>query len=111
MDCMQIILSQNNKLIELCRKYNVKQLFVFGSVVKNKLTVDSDLDFLVYFIDEIQLLDYADNFFDFMYELEILFNRKIDLVSGKAMKNPYFIEEVDKTKFLIYDNQHHKIAV
>ncbi|MFN8256644.1 MAG: nucleotidyltransferase domain-containing protein [Bacteroidales bacterium] len=108
---MQIILDQNKKLVELCGKYNVKQLFAFGSVVKNKLKTDSDLDFLVYFNENLQLLDYADNFFDFMYELEILFNRKIDLISGKAMKNPYFIEEVDKTKQLLYDNQHQKIAV
>ena len=37
-----------------------------------------------------------------MQELETIFNRKIDLVSGKAMKNPYFIKEVERTKQLVY---------
>lgn len=86
-------------------------MFVFGSIVKGNYHKDSDIDFLVYFNDDLPLLDYADNFFDFIYDLEKLFERKIDMVSGKAMKNPYFIQEVEKTKKLLYDSFNKKIAV
>jgi uncharacterized protein len=108
---MEPIIKQNPKLFQLCKKYHVLQLFAFGSIVKNNLKKDSDIDFLVYFKDDLPLLEYADNFFDFIYDLEALFGRKIDMVSGKAMKNPYFILEVEKTKQLVYDSQHQKIAV
>jgi predicted nucleotidyltransferase len=108
---MEIIKNKLSEIKSLCVKYHVAQLFIFGSFAKGNFNAESDIDFLVYFTDDIALLDYADNFFDFIYELEKLFNRKIDMVSGKAMKNPYFIQEVEKTKKLIYDKLNKKIAV
>lgn len=102
---MSIINENQSYLNDLCKKFNVSQLYVFGSVAKEKTTKRSDVDLLVYF-ENIPLLDYADNYFDFMYALEKLFNRKVDLVSGKALKNPYFIDEVEKTKKLVYDSKH-----
>jgi predicted nucleotidyltransferase len=108
---MEPIIKRNAEIVELCKKYHVLQLFAFGSVVKNRLTNESDIDFLVYFKDDLPLLDYADNFFDLIYDLEKLLDRKIDLVSGKAMKNPYFIQEVEKTKQLVYDFHNQEITV
>jgi uncharacterized protein len=108
---MEPIFEKNKKLVYLCEKHYVSKLFAFGSVVNGNFKNESDIDFLVYFKDDLPLLDYADNFFDFIYDLEDLFGRKIDLVSGKAMKNPYFIQEVEKTKQLVYDCQNQKIAV
>ena len=95
----------------LCKTYNVTQLYVFGSFAKGNYREDSDIDFLVYFADNVPLLEYADNFFDFIEALENLFKRKIDMVSGKAMKNPYFIKEVNNTKRIVYDHFNKKIAV
>ena len=51
---------------------------------------------------EIKLLEYADNFFDFIDELKVLFGRDIDMVCEDAVKNPYFRKELDATKRLIY---------
>lgn len=102
---MSIINEKQSYLNELCKKFNVAQLYVFGSVAKEKATKSSDVDLLVYF-ENIPLLEYADNYFDFMYALENLFSRKIDLVSGKALKNPYFISEIENTKKLVYDSKH-----
>jgi len=39
---------------------------------------------------------------DLYEDLQLVFNRKVDLVSEKAMRNKYFIEDVNKTKVLIY---------
>ena len=47
-------------------------------------------------------LDWADIFFDFMHELENIFERRIDLVCDDAVKNKFFRNELDKTKLLIY---------
>jgi len=61
------------------------------------------VDLLVRFRkEEIPLLEYADNFFDFQTALESLFNRKVDLVCEDAIKNSYFRQEVDSKKQLIY---------
>lgn len=111
MNNMEIIEKNLSDVYKLCKKYYVLKLYLFGSVAKGKYNNDSDIDLVVYFLPEIPIDDYADNFFDFIYELQNLFNRKIDLVSGKAMKNPFFIQEVEQTKKLIYDFTNQKIAV
>ena len=89
------------KINEACQTYHVDTLFLFGSHAKGTFTSKSDYDFLVYF-KPIDLLEYGDNFFEFTYELEKIVGKKVDLVSGKAMKNPFFIKEVEATKRLIY---------
>ncbi|MCD4793535.1 MAG: nucleotidyltransferase domain-containing protein [Bacteroidales bacterium] len=101
---LQQIQDKKDKINKACKKYHVSLLYIFGSVLTKKFNKDSDIDFIVYF-EQIPILDYADNFFDFIIELEKILNRKVDLVSGKAMKNPYFIEEVEKTKQLVYGNR------
>jgi hypothetical protein len=106
---MEFLKTKNDELIKLCRNFHVLQLYLFGSQAKGTFRENSDIDLLVYF-DKINLLDYADNYFDFFYSLEKLFNKKIDLVSGKALKNPYFIKEIENTKQLIYDINNQKIA-
>ena len=92
---MKLIELHITKILELCKHYKVKTLYVFGK--------DSDIDLLVRFKkDEINLLDYADNFFDFQTSLESLLGRKIDLVCEDSIKNPYFRQEVDTKKRLLY---------
>ena len=108
---IQLINSKKEAIFDLCQKFNVEKLFVFGSIVRGDFRNDSDIDFLVFFKSELPVIDYADNFFDFIYALEKLLDRKVDMVSGKAMKNPYFIEEVEKTKQIVYDIHNPKIAV
>ncbi len=90
-----------DKLIELCKKYKVTKLYVFGSVSNGNFTSESDIDLLVRF-DDIELRNYADNYFDFKFSLEDLFKRKIDLLEEKAIKNPFFKESVNNSRVLIY---------
>lgn len=60
------------------------------------------MDFLVEFnIEDIK--KYVSNFFTLKEELEILFNREIDLIEYRAIRNPYFKEEVDETKVLVFN--------
>jgi len=88
-------------LKKLCVKYNVLKLYIFGSMLGDKFREDSDIDFLVTF-DKVDLEEYADNYFDFKFSLADLFNRKIDLLEEKVIKNPYLKQSIDNTKELLY---------
>jgi len=90
-----------NNIRVLCSKHKVNRLFVFGSILTNEFKKDSDIDFIVDFKD-IDLYDYADNYFDLKFSLENLFKREVDLLEDKAIKNPYFRQSVDSKKKLIY---------
>ena len=100
---MTLIVENNrDKLVELCKKYKVAELDVFGSAATGDFDEQkSDLDFLVKFEDTITKNRF-DNFFNFLEELKQLFNRSIDLVEPGGLKNPYFIEMVNQTKRRIY---------
>jgi len=96
------IIEQNIEIIrDLCTKHKVSRLFVFGSVLKNNLKKNSDIDLIVDF-GEIDVYDYADNYFDLKYSLENLFKRNVDLLENKAINNPYLRQSIDSTKQLIY---------
>jgi uncharacterized protein len=86
---------------ELCLKHKVYRLFVFGSVLTKKFNRKSDIDLLVDFKD-VDLYDYADNYFDLKEALEKIFNRDVDLLEDKAIKNPYLRQSIDSSKKLIY---------
>jgi predicted nucleotidyltransferase len=85
----------------LCKLHKVKSLYAFGSVLTDQFTDQSDIDLIVDF-SEIQLLDYSDNYFDLKFALEDTFNRSVDLIEDKAIKNPYFKKAIEKNKALIY---------
>lgn len=98
-------------VISLCDKYKVKHLYLFGSATTDNFRPDSDIDLLVTFNTEIPLLEYGDNYFDFKYELEDLFQRKVDLVTERSLTNPYLIESINKNKQLIYERKYKKVFV
>ncbi|QLE01292.1 nucleotidyltransferase domain-containing protein [Galbibacter sp. BG1] len=91
------------EIIKLCNTNKVKSLFAFGSVLKDKLRPDSDIDFLVD-IDDKDPISYSDKYFDLKFNLEKIFNRRIDLLELKALKNPFLKQEIDQNKFRIYGN-------
>lgn len=99
---MHLINDNIHRLFALCKKYKVRKLYLFGSILTSKFNENSDIDILVNFNSEIDHNTYADNFLDFYHALKSLFNRDIDLVDETAVKNPYFKEELEETKHLIY---------
>lgn len=98
---MNLISQHQATLLELCNRYKVKTLYAFGSVLSNNINKDSDIDLIVHFKD-IPVKDYADNYFDFKYSLQNIFNRPVDLLEEQAIKNPYFSIVVNQTKQLVY---------
>ena len=96
------LIHQNIEFINaLCKSHKVKSLYAFGSVLTDKFNEKSDIDLIVNFSD-VQLLDYADNYFDLKFSLEDTFKRSVDLLEEKAIKNPYFKKTIEKNMQLIY---------
>jgi uncharacterized protein len=85
----------------LCEKHKVRKLFAFGSVLTSKFEKTSDVDLVVDFQD-VDLYNYADNYFDLKDSLEQLFNRNVDLLEDKAIRNPYLRQSIESSKQLIY---------
>jgi len=90
-----------DKIKTLCAKHKVNKLFVFGSVLKDTFTNESDIDFVVDF-EKLDLSDYADNYFDLKDQLESIFNRPVDLLEEKGIRNPYLRKKIENEKHLIY---------
>lgn len=67
----------------------------------------SDLDFIAEFADT-QSDDYADRFLDFAEALEKLFNRRVDVLTKRAIRNPFFRAEVERTARVIYEDTYQK---
>lgn len=102
---MTLITDNLQRLRELCEKYKVSKLYVFGSILTDRFNEDSDVDFSVYFnAKEINdnKLDWAEIFFGFIEELETLLGRKVDLIDERYIRNKYFRQQLDDTKRLIY---------
>jgi len=98
---MNIVETNIDQVRDLCIKHRVGKLFVFGSVLTNKLKKNSDIDFIVDY-EGVDLYSYADNYFDLKYSLERLFKRDVDLLEDKAINNPFLRQSIDSTKQLIY---------
>ena len=98
---MNIIDRNIDAIYDLCKRHNVRQLFAFGSVLTIRFKKNSDIDLIVDF-EGVELYDYADNYFDFKNSLESIFNREVDLLEDKAIRNPYLRKSIDSSKQLIY---------
>lgn len=100
---MKLIELNINSILALCKKYKVKAMYAFGSVLTPRFNAESDIDLAVSFDkDSIAIEDYADNFFGLQFELEHLLKRDVDLVCYDAIKNPVFKREMDETKYKLY---------
>ena len=97
-----VITEKRNKIAEACRRYHVRRLAVFGSVLRQDFgPEDSDIDFLVEF-ETLPLSESADNYFGMLDTLTELFERNVDLIVWKGIRNPYFLREVESSREMLY---------
>lgn len=90
-------------IYKLCIQNKVKTLYVFGSVLTERFSKESDID-LVVDLNPTDPFEYADSYFNLKFALQDLLNRKIDLLENKAIKNQYIRENINQTKIMIYDS-------
>jgi predicted nucleotidyltransferase len=96
-----IIEQKRPEIAALCRTHRVRTLWVFGSATTDTWDPEtSDVDFLV------DLGEYDAQvhrrFFGLLHDLEELTGRSVDLLTVHSIVNPYFREEIDATKELVY---------
>ena len=97
-----LILKYNESLIDLCRRYHVFRLEVFGSAATSEFNqAKSDIDLLVEFDSSVSNRRF-DNYFEFLDELKLLFGRNVDLIEPGGLKNPYLIRRINETRRQIY---------
>lgn len=95
------VLSKIEQIRSICALHSVESLHLFGSQASSYYSDNSDIDFLVKFSDKLDVLNYADNYFDLLEDLQNLFNKKIDLISERSLKNPILIEEINRSKVFL----------
>jgi len=96
------LLKSNLKRIEiLCERHGVLRLDVFGSILRDDFCTESDIDFLVLFKRDEQTNAF-NQYFDLKEALEDLLKREIDLVCANAIRNPFFKQEVERSRQPLY---------
>jgi hypothetical protein len=88
------------QLGQLCHRWRVKELSLFGSVLRDDFRPDSDIDVLVSFAPDAMwtlwdLMGMKD-------ELEVLFGRPVDLVEKEALRNPWRKRRILSTYQVVY---------
>jgi len=101
-----LIEQHRSEVATLCSRFGVQSLEVFGSAADGTFDpAHSDIDFLIEFLeDDAGIL--FERYFELQQALEQLFGRKIDLVTPSALKNPYLIAAVNKSRQPLYASAH-----
>ncbi|MBN4077575.1 nucleotidyltransferase domain-containing protein [bacterium AH-315-C20] len=100
---IEIIKERLDEVKSLCAEHHVKELYLFGSSANGNFDQKtSDLDLVVNFTEEVSPEDFAENYFSLLEGLERLFERKVDLLSYRALKNEVIIQQIEQTKIPLY---------
>lgn len=89
----------DEELAEICRRYHVRELALFGSILRDDFDESSDIDVLVEFEPNAPIGFIALQ--DFQEELSTLFGRSVDVVTKPGL-NRHFREPVLKNARIIY---------
>jgi predicted nucleotidyltransferase len=96
-------LSEHLNLVQnLMRKHRIKKGYLFGSFAKGNLKIHSDLDVLVEVDETIDPVELGEHLWNLQIEMEALVGRKVDLLTTRSLRNPFFIQEINETRQLIY---------
>lgn len=90
------------RIKQLCKEYRVKNFSVFGSVLSDNFTSDSDIDFVVDF-EENDPIKYTDLYFQLKEDLEQILKRQVDLIEERGIKNSFFRKELNESKVVLYE--------
>jgi uncharacterized protein len=99
---VQYIAQHHNEITDLCRRYRVRRLELFGSATGDSFDPQrSDVDFLVEF-ETLGDGEHAEAYFGLKESLASLLARPVDLVMTSAIRNRYFLEVIEPTRTLLY---------
>jgi predicted nucleotidyltransferase len=86
-DLQQRLNLKTTEIKQICQQWQITELALFGSVLREDFRSDSDIDVLVSFAENAKItffdLDAIEN------QLSQLFNRPVDLVTKKAIQKSH----------------------
>lgn len=90
------------EIAHLCRRYRVRRLAAFGSIVRADFDPSrSDADFVVEF-EPVPVADRMENYLALREALGALLGRSIDLIEDGAIQNPYILQNVSGQQQILY---------
>jgi predicted nucleotidyltransferase len=98
----KIVESKREHVAELCRRFHVRRLDVFGSATSDRFDPErSDIDFVLE-LEDLPPVEYSDAWFGLKENLEALFGRPVDLLTYRAIENPYLLRSITETRESLY---------
>ena len=95
----------------LCRRWQVRQLYLFGSAVTARFEAGrSDVDLLV-LLPAAAPLEQGETLLRLWAELEEVLGGRVDLLTPDSLQNPFLKAEIERTRILIYDATRSDILV
>lgn len=88
-----------NMMIPFFHQYGIKKAAVFGSVARDETTPNSDLDLVVSFGKQYDLLDMV----GLKQDIEDALKIQVDIVTYESLKNDSFAKSVMKEEKVIYE--------
>ena len=99
---LEMIEDKRSELIDLCGRYEVRRLALFGSALRDDFDSGrSDLDFSVEF-SSMAPEEHAEAYFGLLEDLEELFGRRVELVELGAVRNPYLRRSIEEEQETLY---------
>ena len=93
------LLELQKDIEKICKELALQRLDLIGSGTRGDFDEKSDVDVLVTFSGDEHLFD---RYFELKQRLEKLFNRKVDVIEERAIKNPYFKKSIERDRVNIY---------
>jgi predicted nucleotidyltransferase len=96
MGAAELIESHRDEIVDLCRRFAVRRLRIFGSALTDRWDESrSDLDFLVEYGPEYKNLRPIDRLAGLKVAMEELFGRDVDVVNVAAVRNAGFLAHAE----------------
>jgi len=90
------------EIVRLCRRYQVRRLAAFGSVLRPDFdSLRSDADFLVEF-EPVPAAIRIKNYLALRNALASLLSRNVDLIEDGAIRNPYILKSATQQQQILY---------
>jgi len=94
--------AKRGEIAELCRTHHVRRLSVFGSAVRDDFDPEkSDIDVIVEF-EDLPGEEYLKNKYSLLDKLATRFERRIDLLTWKSVRNPYLLKAILRSNVTLY---------
>jgi len=97
----QLITKNLDKIKTLCRINPVKKLYLFGSFATGYGTEKSDVDLLIEF-DNAKIADKFMVYITLLMNFEDILDRNVDLVEEHLIEKQYILDDINRSKILIY---------